>query len=661
MASLKKVPVLLQWILVTMLSLLMLMTLYRFFFFYTYSQEARPISGSAFLLGLRYDARIVSVIGLVMLLICILPLINPFKNPKAKTGWVITLTAVFFVFIIVYVTDFYHYDYLKQRLSASLINFLPDAKISFGMMWQTYPLVSIIVGMAALLTLYAWANKMLLKKLMRGNAVSSNKWFSRSYFIFAAFAMAILIFGRIGQYPLRWSDAFALGDDFKGQAALNPFQSFFSSLKFRNASYDIKKVKAAYPLMVKYLDIKNPDINTLNFERKVQFPDGAGTKPNIVVVICESFMGAKSSMFGNPLNPTPFFNQLCNQGIFFERCFTPAFGTARGVWATVTGVPDVQSTLTASRNPAAVNQHTIINDFTDYSKYYFLGGSTSWANIRGLLTNNIEGLKIIEEDSYDAATVDVWGISDKELFLAANKKLAAEKKPFFAIIQTADNHRPYTIPEKDKKEFKLVSYPADTLKKYTFSGNDELNAFRYSDFAFQKFMNAAAKEKYFANTIFVFVGDHGLRGGSGDLFPESFTREGFGAEHVPLLFYAPALLPAQKIRDVSSQLDILPSLAYLARQPHRNTSMGRNLFDSTSNREMYSFIADPDTRFIGLVGNHFYFGKNLVTGKKVFVSVENNEPVVVNPYTDSIKNYMDKLNDGCYETARYLLLNNKKE
>ena len=32
-----------------------------------------------------------------------------------------------------------------------------------------------------------------------------------------------------------------------------------------------------------------------------------------------------------------------------------------------------------------------------FEKYYFLGGSTSWANIRGVLTNNISDLKIYEQ------------------------------------------------------------------------------------------------------------------------------------------------------------------------------------------------------------------------------------------------------------------------
>ena len=86
-------------------------------------------------------------------------------------------------------------------------------------------------------------------------------------------------------------------------------------------------VKKAYPLMSDYFKIKNPDSTNLNFTRAFNFEDSK-VKPNVVLVICESFSAYKSSMFGNKLNPTPYFNQMCNEGVFFERCFTPAFGTA---------------------------------------------------------------------------------------------------------------------------------------------------------------------------------------------------------------------------------------------------------------------------------------------------------------------------------------------
>ncbi|MEO7049386.1 MAG: LTA synthase family protein, partial [Ferruginibacter sp.] len=341
---------------------------------------------------------------------------------------------------------------------------------------------------------------------------------------------------------------------------------------------------------------------------------------------------------------------------FFERCFTPSFGTARGVWAVVTGIPDVETKETASRNPSAVDQHTIFNDFTNYNKFYFLGGSTTWANIKGVLTNNIMGLKIYEQENFKANKVDVWGISDKNLFLETNKILASQTKPFISIIQTADNHRPYTIPDEDMKEFKKLDLPADTLRKYGFDDNGQLNAFRYTDFCYSKFIEAAKKEKYFDNTIFVFVGDHGLKGDAGNMFPQSFTKQGILAQHVPLLFYAPKLLAPKRVLNVASQLDILPSVATLARQSYTNTTMGRNLFDTTDASSKFAFLIDPDKLVIESVSNQYYYGRNLRTNKIDFVSVVNNSQ----PVDDSAKNHMSKITEAWYETARYMLLNNKK-
>lgn len=611
-------------------------------------------------MGLRFDARFVAIIGLFILLLSAIKPLHPFKNQAAQKFWVVFISLIFLIMMIFYGADFYHYDYLKQRLNASALNFLVDANISAGMMWETYPILKIgIAFLIVLVFFYKWQLGV-IKKINKRPVVVYNKLVLSGIYISVSLMLSAFTFGRLGQYPLRWSDAFEFTDDFKANTALNPFQSFFSTMKFRNVKFDLSKVKADYPMMAEYLGVKNPDVEKLNYVRMEPQNDSIKPRPNVVLVICESFSAYKSSMFGNKLNPTPYFNELCKNGVFYERCFTPGFGTARGVWATITGTPDVEFPKTSSRNPLAVDQHTIINDFQGYEKYYFIGGSTTWANIRGLLKNNINGLNIYEQENFNSAKVDVWGVSDKNLFLESNKILAKQQKTFFAIIQTADNHRPYTIPKEDLNEFKKIEYPADTLKKYGYEDNGQLNAFRYTDFNFSKFIEAAKKEKYFNNTIFVFVGDHGIKGDAGKMFPKSFTEQNILAEHVPLLFYAPKLLPPHREMKVCSQMDIMPSLAYLSGIAYKNSSFGRNLFDKNDNKERYAFINDPDVVTIGLVGNQYYFRKSLVTQKEEFVSVIDDFAVPQNKFTDSIKIAMSKLTYAWYETAKYVLLNNKK-
>ena len=653
-----KLPKLIRFVLTLMATLLLAMTAYRLFFFFHYRPASKAFSGSMILMGLRYDLRIVASIGLSVFIL--FSIFKPFASLQKQKIFIILLAFIFFIFLIFYGGDFYYYDYLKQRLSAAVLNFAQDAAISAKMMWQTYPLIKILIIVIVLMALFIVFIKKLFTQAMK-NTIAVNRKSNISFSVLFILLTAVAIFGKIGQYPLRWSDAFSLSDDFKANVSLNPFQSFFSSMSFKNSGYDIKKVKNSYLLMADYLGVKEKNIETLNYSRTYFSKQDTGLQSNVVVVICESFSAYKSSMFGNKLNPTPYFNTMCNNGIFFERCFTPAFGTARGVWATLTGVPDVEENKTASRNPAAVDQHTIMNDFSGYNKFYFLGGSATWANIRGLLTNNIKDLKIYEEEDFTAKKIDVWGISDKNLFLEANKVFALQTKPFVSIIQTADNHRPYSIPAEDLKQFEKVYFPADTLKKYGFEDNDQLNAFRYTDFCFSAFIEVAKKEKYFANTIFVFVGDHGLRGDAGALFPQSFTTQGILAEHVPLLFYAPQLLQPNRITTPASQLDIFPSVGFLAGRAFTNTGLGTNLFEPSSAMGRYAFIADPDMRTIGVVSNEYYYGKNLKTNEVNFVSVTNNNPVIKNVQTDSIMKIMAAATDAFYHTSKFMLLNNKKK
>ena len=140
--------------------------------------------------------------------------------------------------------------------------------------------------------------------------------------IIFALVLGIGIFGRLNQYPLRWSDAFSFHDDFKANLSLNPVQSFLSTLQFRHSTYDLKKVKAYYPMMSQYLGVDKPDSIKLNYKRVFNPAMGAAT-PNVVIVICESFSAYKSSMWGNPLNTTPYFNEMCKQGVFLTVVLRP--------------------------------------------------------------------------------------------------------------------------------------------------------------------------------------------------------------------------------------------------------------------------------------------------------------------------------------------------
>ena len=175
-------------------------------------------------------------------------------------------------------------------------------------------------------------------------------------------------------------------------------------------------------------------------------------------------------------------------------------------------------------------------------------------------------------------------------------------------------------------------------------------------------MEAASKERYFDNTVFLFVratmASPAMPEGC---CPAPGPDQRLTAEHVPLLIYAPKLLPAERFPFFCSQLDVLPTLAGLCRIPYSNTTLGRDLMDTTRNKgKELSFIYDPDQGYIGVVQGDYFYRRQLKTGKEELVSVVNNEVPAAAVTGGPVKRQMRQLSEGLYETARYMLLKNKK-
>ena len=660
-------PKTIRWTFYSGFVFLIIMSLLRFVFVNYFSAPASADNNltSSYILGFRYDLRYVTIVMMITLLFSYIKPLNPFDKKLGKKIAIITWMLFSSLLLFFYTADFIHYAYVHQRLNASILSYIDNPLISMQMMWQSYSIITIIIIFLVVeWVLYKFISftYQLSDKYKRTGSQFKNIITQTIFFIILLYAAIGNIIYKGGQYPLRWSNAYSLGSDYKANVALNPMQSFFSTLNFRSSKIDTDLIKKNYSVIADYLAIPSneQDAQNLQFARihnPVNNNLEASKIKNVVLVICESFSAYKSSLMGNPLNTTPYFNDMKKQGVYFNRAFSPAYGTARGVWAVLTGTPDVLEGKTSSRNPLAVDQHSIIADFKNYEKYYFLGGSASWANIRGVLTNNISDLKIFEQGSYQSSEIDVWGISDKNLFLEANKTLSKNTKPFFAIIQTADNHRPYTIPAEDLKVFVKKTVPKDSLLKYGFENNEEYNAFRYTDFCIEQFIEAAKKEKYFNETLFVFIGDHGIKGDAGTMLPKSFTEQGLTNMHVPLLFYAPSILQPKEYSIPVSQLDVLPSIASLCNIPYTNTTMGKNVFITVQQKDNAIFLYDDFNQQIGVLNNEFYYGYQLKNpSKPIFESALNNE-VVKN---DSVQKQMDILTKTIYETAKYMLIHNQK-
>ena len=654
----RTIPLTIQWLLMLWLIYITIFTILRIATVVLFIPANTDVDSllPSFWLGFRYDAKWISMILLPIAILSIYPKFSPFYSERNKKLWSYYLAFATMFVLFFFGADFGNFSYNHTRINASALNFAEDPVISFKMLWQSYPMVwlvsALVVAVVLLSKLFKHTHVVTTKRNLQENMIYKKRWHAGAIIL-----LLWCLYGVFSFHPLKWKDAFELNDNFKSYVALNPLQNFFTTLQFRKPSFDDEKAKEYFPIIADFLHLDSENISDKDYSREI-LPNSKSleSRPNVVLVICESFSMYKSSMSGNPLNTTPYFKQLCDSGIFFNRCFSPTFGTARGVFGIVTGIPDVQLSKFSTRNPAAIHQHTIINSFEDYNKFYFLGGNSDFNNFEGLI-KNINGVKIYQEGSFKSKPLNVWGISDKNLFLEAENIFNEQKKPFFAIVQTADNHRPYSIPPEDT-DFEKRVVDEDTLHKYGFESLQEFQSFCYTDYCFKTLIENAKKQSWFNNTIFVFVGDHGVEGETSAMYPNAWDKGSLSDEHIPLLFYAPQLLTPQTRHEIVSQIDLLPTLAGMLHQPYTNTTLGRDVLN-TKNKMDAAFIIHHDEGNIGVVTDNYYFVKNLRITKEELMPINSNTLLLNPKQKDSVKNKLSQLTSAIYETAKWMLVNNK--
>ena len=651
-----KVPKTIQWIVKLFIIYLCLFTTFRIVTAILFKPEAMGVFEliPSFWLGLKYDLRWISIALSPIIVLSIFSRFSPFHSNRNKKIWTAYLAIISFAIMFAYGADFANFSYNHTRIGASALNFMEDPYEMFRMVWQSYPIIWIMIGLAVGIFFIST-----LFRRTHGAVDASNYWhkfeYKRRWYLAALILMCWFVFGFLHPKPLTRQDAYRLNDNFKSYLALNPFQNFITSLKQRSPDFNSSEAGRYYPVISGFLQL-NPSVKN-NYERNIM-PNSRGleSRPNIVLVLCESFSMYKSSMSGNKLNSTPYFNELCKNGVFFNHCFTPTFGTARGLFATITGIPDVQMSRFSTQNAEAVNQQTIINDFEGYRKFYFVGGRSQFNNFRGLM-KNIDSIDIYEKGRYRSPDINVWGISDRDLFMEAGDVLKQQTKPFFAVIQTAHNHRPFMLPPGEK-DFVCDKPGKEALEENGFESQAEYEAFCYTDFCFKLFMESAKQQAYFNNSIFVFVGDHGVEGESSAVYPPAWNAQRLSDEHVPLLFYAPALLKPAAYNYTVSQIDVLPTLAGMVHQPYTNSTLGRDVINQ---QDIFhaAFIIHHDEGNIGVVTDDYYFVKNINITHEELVPLRNEVPALSNQQADSVKKKLSELTSAIFETSRWMLLNNK--
>ncbi|AWI76852.1 sulfatase [Parazoarcus communis] len=539
-------------------------------------------------IGLRFDLRLALLIMLPVAFAASLPRVNLVRSrfTRALTGLYLALATL--LVLLVYVLDFGHYSYLGQRLSATVFRFAGNADISTRMLWESYPVVWISLGWLALTAAF-------VSLLFRAARVTLDRPRRQPIRPLPAIAGIVLVsalglLGMLGRVdninpenpvPLRWSDAFFSGNAAVGALGLNPVTFIYDTHRIPPEKYDLAELRRHYDTVAHYLSVDSPDPATLSMQRTVKphvhrLP--VAQAPNVVFIMLESLGASRSGLFGNPLDPTPELDALAREGWLFRNLHVPVTGTAKTVWASITGIPDAARSESATRNPFISSQHSVINALRGYEKIYAVGGSAGWANMNALVLGSIDKVRLYEEGHWRAPNDDVWGISDLNLFreIDAILREQARKGPFFAYIQTAGNHRPFTIPE-DNDGFIASSIPDAEAQQAGFQNTAQFNAVRLLDHNVGRFIEMARASGYYDNTIFVLFGDHNGRISTLPFMPPAFELLGLESTHVHAMIHAPKLIQPRLVDEAASLVDLMPTVAGMLGLEFGTATMGRDL------------------------------------------------------------------------------------
>jgi len=269
----------------------------------------------------------------------------------------------------------------------------------------------------------------------------------------------------------------------------------------------------------------------------------AGLGPlNIVVLAEESFGAEFVGSYGDVRGLTPEFDALAQQGLLFTHAYATGTRTVRGLEAISASFPPIpsESILKRPGGDHVATWGSVMREL-GYETSFLYGGYGTFDNMNAFYRGN--GFDISDRtDIPSPRFANIWGVSDEDLFAHAIDYFdarAAAGKPFFSIVMSTSNHKPFTFPAG--------------IEGVKAEGGGREAGIRYADHAIGEFFRAARSRAWFKDTIFVVVADHGARVYGAATIP-LFSYE------IPMLILAPGHVAPARVDVATSQIDIAPTV-----------------------------------------------------------------------------------------------------
>lgn len=591
----------------------------------------------SFLTGFRFDTVASAYLLLPAFLLLLIPSLRN-GAPKWCYSSVFGLTTALYLyafFVCAADLPYFHHFNMRTNMGILISAGTGDSDFLWEMVWGEWRYYWTLAPLLLVSWFFISRHFRLLRNILFAEGKKREHTTAKPA---STLAMAVLLagamWGRVSvQGPISPATAFFSDYGFPNLLSLNPFYTFSLSLKdYLNYNrVNFLDEKEAIKNVQQYLGIERQEFES-PIARRIQGAPATAPTPNVVFVIMESMSADKMGRFGNPYHLTPFLDSLANESLMFDSIFTVGIHTFAGIYGTLFGMPVVKRNhpLLEMKTHAGIartlRQH-------GYQTVYFTTHDEEFDHVGAFLRANGFDRIVSKADYPQDKVLSALGVPDDYLFhhaIGVFNQLNKNGQPFFGAIMTGSDHGPYVIP----KYFK----PKNSSR---IKGIVE-----YVDWSVRQFLKEAAAQPWFDNTIFVFIGDHGVAVEKHYDLPLSFI-------HTPLMIYAPKLLPApRRIGKLGSQMDAFPTVMGLLKLPWVNNSLGIDLLQ----QDRPYAISYADDKYAVLDKDYLYISREY--GVNSLYHYRSGNPRNLLAELPDKAAEMRRYAESMFQTAQYLRENN---
>ncbi len=461
------------------------------------------------------------------------------------------ITLFLYVLLIIFnaVSEYFFYNEFGVRYNFIAVDYLIYTTEVIGNIMESYPIIPLFTAIFVVTGLATW---WIYKKTKDSLLQLPN--LVQKLTLLGVFAVLLAI-------SLSFAEKINLkkGNIFQQEIAANGMVKFYEA--FSNNTLDFFTF---YPTVDQKTAEKNTllPLGTTTLSRPIT-SDKPELQKNVVLISIESLSAAYMKAYGYEESVTPFLDQLAQKSLFFTNLYATGNRTVRGLEALTLCIPPTAGESVIKREKENKNKFTTGSVFKSkgYSVKYLYGGYSYFDNMKDFYGGN--GYEIVDRDNFTPEEItfaNVWGVCDEDMAKKAisemNKDYKAGK-PFFHHWMTVSNHRPFTYPEGK------IDIPADSKSRK--------GGVKYTDYSIMKFFEMAQKQPWFKNTVFVIVADHCSSSAGKTELPMDKYR-------IPAMIYAPEFVAPQKFSQVTSQIDVMPTVLGLLNFKYQSKFLGQDVF-----------------------------------------------------------------------------------